>query len=149
MNLMHNDPWSVLSRWQDEIQRLRQSQLPRNAEPDSSSIATSRWIPAVDILEETGRFLILADIPGVAPEEIEITMENGVLTLRGERKDAAAHNVEGAKRVERVCGTFYRRFALPDGVDAERISAHGKHGVLEVSIPKVEKAKQRRIEVHQ
>lgn len=146
MALMYNDPWSILNRWQDEIERLRQLQLPRGGDGDSSNIATSRWIPAVDILEENERFVLLADVPGVPPEDIEITMEDGVLTLKGERKDVAA-NADGAKRIERVSGTFYRRFALPDGVDPEGVTAQGKHGVLEVSIPKVERAKQRRIEV--
>jgi len=147
MTLSYNDPWAILNRWQEEIQRLRQSPVARGGEADGSNIATSRWSPAVDILEEDHRFVLLADIPGVSPEEIEITMDNGVLTLKGERKETAPANPDGAKRIERVSGAFHRRFALPDGVDAEKVAAHGRNGVLEVSIPKVERAKQRRIEV--
>ena len=98
-------------------------------------------------MEESERYLIVADVPGVAPESIEITMEAGVLTLKGERKDVLAENRDGARRVERASGTFYRRFSLPDGIDAEHVTAKGHLGVLEVSIPKVEKVKQRRITV--
>ena len=106
------------------------------------------WTPAVDIKEEEQGFVIYADIPGVSPEDIEITMENGVLTIKGER---SVEHTEGDdksyKRVERVYGSFYRRFALPDSADAERISASGKNGVLEVIIPKKPVAQPRRIEV--
>lgn len=146
MTLIHSDPWSMLSRWQGEIQRLRDGRLSGSGDDDGTSIATSRWVPAVDILEEPDRFVLLADVPGVPLEDIEITMEDGVLTLKGERRDVAAH-ADVARRVERQGGTFHRRFALPDGVDADRVSAKGRHGVLEVSIPKVEQAKPRRIEV--
>ena len=100
-------------------------------------MATSRWTPAVDIREDAEQFTITADIPGVEPKDIEVTMENGVLTIKGERKlEARDEGDNGYRRVERVYGGFYRRFTLPDTADAEAISAAGKHGVLEVTIPK-------------
>ena len=101
----------------------------------------------MDIKEEENRFLIQADVPGVDPKDIEITMENGVLTIRGERAAEARKEGEGYTRVERVRGSFYRRFSLPDTSDAERIEAQGKNGVLEVVIPKKEKAKPKRIAI--
>jgi HSP20 family protein len=90
----------------------------------------------VDIKEENDKFVLHADIPGVKPEAIDISMENGVLTVKGEKKTEATTEQEGYKRVERSFGSFYRRFSLPDTADAEAISAKSKHGVLEIVIPK-------------
>lgn len=102
----------------------------------TDTAATAEWTPAVDIKEEAGRYILWADLPGVSPENIEIMMENGILTLKGERQTEAAVRREGLKRVERVYGSFYRRFSLPDTADAEGITARCKNGVLEISIPK-------------
>lgn len=147
MSLSRRDPWSMINRLQEDLQRLMPYRAVGVDDTDGSSIATSRWTPPVDIVEEETRFVILADIPGVAPDSIEVTMDDGVLTLKGERGDAAGEAREGARRLERVSGAFHRRFALPDGIDADAVSATGKHGVLEISIPKLEKARQRRITV--
>ena len=116
-------------------------------EDDHSNVVTSQWTPRVDILEEAGRFVILCDIPGVDPNEIDISMEKSVLTIKGERR--VAEEVEGSKRtrVERTHGRFHRRFALPDSADAEGISASGKFGVLEIDIPKKPEQTPRRIQV--
>lgn len=105
------------------------------------------WVPRVDIREEAGRFLILADLPGVDPKTIEINMDKGVLSVSGERR-ADENPAEGRNtRVERVQGAFHRRFALPDSANPEGIVATGKHGVLEISIPKRPETTPRRIEV--
>jgi HSP20 family protein len=101
----------------------------------------------VDIKEEAERFVIHADVPGVDPKDIEVTMEDGVLTIRGERKSESREEQDGWKRVERVSGQFFRRFTLPDTADAEGISATGANGVLEVIIPKQAKAQPRKIQV--
>ena len=119
-----------------------------NSEEDNSSVVTSHWAPSVDIKEEEGRFLLTADLPGVDPKAIDVTMEKGVLTIKGERSFEDTEEREAYKRVERAYGTFYRRFSLPEAVDAENITAESKNGVLHVSIPKHEKAQPRRIEVH-
>jgi len=116
-------------------------------EDEETSIATSAWTPAVDIKEEPERFVIHADIPGVAPEDIEITMDNGVLSIKGERAYEHKEERKDYKRMERVRGTFYRRFSLPDTADAEKIAATGKNGVLEIVIPKHPVAQPRKIEV--
>jgi HSP20 family protein len=112
-----------------------------------SNVVTSAWRPAVDIKEETDRFVILADLPGVDPKDIEITAENGMLTVRGERKFEKDEEQEGFRRVERVRGTFYRRFSLPDTADTNGIKARGKDGVLEITLPKHEKVQPKKITV--
>ena len=104
-------------------------------------------MPLVDIKEEAEHFLIKADIPGVSPEAIEVTMENGTLTIRGERSDEKREDKEGYHRIERSHGAFYRRFAMPDTADADHIKATSKDGVLEIEIPKRAIAKARKIDV--
>ena len=144
--LMRNDPWRALQQLQRDVNRAFGGALT-NGE-DGSNVVTSGWMPAVDVKEENERFLICADIPGVDPNDIEVTMENGVLTIKGERKfESKDENGNGFSRVERAHGTFYRRFSLPDTADAEKIAASGKHGVLEVVIPKKAAVQPKRIEV--
>lgn len=105
------------------------------------------FIPAVDVQEEKDRYVVKADLPGVAPADIEITAEKGVLTLRGERKSEKREEQAGYERLERVTGSFVRRFALPESVQAEAIKAKFTHGVLEVSIPKQAVVAPRRVVV--
>lgn len=114
---------------------------------DSSMVETSHWAPAVDIKEEPNRFMLFADIPGVDPKDIEISMENGILTIKGERVETHTEESQGYTRVERSKGSFYRRFALPDTADADKITAEGKHGVLRIIIPKRDKASVKKIRV--
>jgi HSP20 family protein len=117
-------------------------------ETDQSSVVTSQWVPRVDIKEETTRFVILADVPGVDPKEIEVHMEKGILSIKGERKDEVAQEGEGFTRVERTRGLFHRRFALPDSADPEKITANGRFGVLEIVIPKKPETTPRRITIN-
>ena len=149
MALVRYEPWSLLDKFQDELNRLGLfDQFQRESvDGDNSSVVTSHWRPAVDIREESDRFVIMADIPGVDPKDIEITMEQGVLSIKGERSSDKEVSHEGYRRVERVRGTFYRRFSLPDSADAEHIEAKGKDGVLEIVLPKLEKVQPRRITV--
>ncbi len=147
MALVRYEPWNLLNQFQTEVNRLFESRLGDLQEGDSSSVVTSGWRPAVDIKEEENRFVIRADVPGVDPKDIEVTMEDGVLTLKGERSTQTEAEREGYKRIERARGTFYRRFGLPDSADAEGIKAKGKDGVLEIVIPKHERVQPRRITV--
>lgn len=148
MSIRSYEPWNLLDRFQEQLSQLGYANREiANSDHDQSHVVTSHWRPAVDIKEEADRFVIMADLPGVDPSDIEITMENGVLSIKGERKSEIRDEKEGYKRVERVSGTFYRRFSLPDSADAERIEAKGKDGVLEVSLPKHEKVQPRRIAV--
>ncbi len=141
MAIMHYEPWSLLNRLQKELE---------SAHDDSSgegSISTAEWAPAVDIKEEDSRFVLFADIPGVKPEDIDVHMEAGVLTVKGEKESESKSEKEGFKRVERSFGSFYRRFNLPDSADGEAISANCKNGVLEIVIPKREAVKPKKINV--
>jgi HSP20 family protein len=116
---------------------------------DGSSSATATWVPAVDIREYTDRFELLADVPGIDPNNVELTLENDVLTLSGERSEKKSGNKEDLKyqRNERGVGQFYRRFVLPDTVDSDKVQATGKDGVLKVTIAKQAKAMPRRIQI--
>ena len=146
MNMVRYEPWSLLNQLHNEIDQLFTPPHRRLGE-DNANVATSDWAPAVDIKEEPERFVIHADIPGVDPKDIDVHMEDGILTIRGERQAENQEEREGYKRVERVRGSFYRRFSLPDTADAEGISAKCLHGVLELVIPKQEKVQPRRIQV--
>jgi len=146
MALVRYEPWNFFERVQDELNRM--GLLDRDTvEGDNSHIVTSTWRPAVDIKEEPNRFVILADLPGVDPKDIEITMDKGVLTIKGERVSEKEETREGYRRVERMRGTFYRRFSLPDAADAEQIEAHAKNGVLEIVLPKHAEVQPRKISV--
>ena len=145
MNLIRYEPWGFVNQLHGDINRLFDRGYP--GQDRESGLTASDWIPAVDIKEEDHRFLIHADVPGVDPKDIEITMEDGILTLKGERKSETREERDGYRRVERVSGQFFRRFTLPDTADAEGVSAKGVNGVLEISIPKQPKAQPRRITV--
>ncbi|PPD47269.1 MAG: heat-shock protein Hsp20 [Methylobacter sp.] len=141
MAIVRYQPWGLLNQLQKELERGYQGGA------SDGSAATAEWAPAVDIKEETDKFVLHADIPGVKPEEIDISMENGVLTIKGEKKTEATTEQEGYKRVERSYGSFYRRFSLPDSANADAISAKSRHGVLEIVIPKREAVQPKKINV--
>lgn len=107
-----------------------------------------RWIPAVDILEDKDRIQLAAELPGVKPEDVTISMENNLLTIRGEKhQPAAEQRGDRTHRFERSYGAFERIFTVPSTVDVERIEARYEHGVLSVTLPKSERAKPRQIAV--
>lgn len=127
--------------------RLFDGNLFQGGGTDESSVVTSQWVPLVDIKEEADRFVVYADIPGVDPQDIEVQMDKGLLTVKGERRGEATVETERFSRVERVHGSFHRRFALPDSADPEGITASGHNGVLQISIPKRPETTPRRIQV--
>lgn len=138
--------WAQRSNLPSEVKQMFDRFFPYD-ETDQSNVVTSQWTPRVDICEEDTRFLISADIPGVDPKDIEVHMDKGILSIRGERKSESEEQQGRFTRVERSHGVFYRRFALPDSADPENISAQGKHGVLEISIPKRPETTPRRIAI--
>ena len=146
MNLTQRNPWSVFNQLDRQFNGLLR-QIDNPESNDDSAVVTGRWLPAVDIREEENQFLIQADLPGIEPKDVEITMDKNVLTLKGERHQETEEGKNGYRRVERAYGTFYRRFSLPETADAERIQARSDNGVLSISIPKQEKAQPRRITV--
>ena len=141
MAITRYEPWSLLSQLQKE---LLSSQDDKASE---GLIATAEWVPSMDIKEAADKFIIYADIPGVKPEDIDVSMEAGVLTVRGKKESEVKTEKEGYKRVERSTGSFYRRFSLPDSANDEAINAKCKLGVLEIVIPKKEAVKPKRINV--
>jgi HSP20 family protein len=142
--VMRQDAWGVMPRLQDEINRLF-----GNARENDSSSATAAWIPAVDIHEYADRFELYVDIPGVEPSAVELTLDDGILTISGERRPSTARKGEEVHgyRMERGHGHFHRRFVMPDTVDGEKVNATGGNGVLTVTIPKQPKAMPRRIQL--
>jgi HSP20 family protein len=140
-------PWAMHRDLVNEFNRYLAGDGAAAASHDGSSAATADWSPAVDIAEYADRFVLHADVPGIDPASIEVTLEKGVLILAGNReKDADAAGVE-RRRIERAQGRFFRRFSLPDTVDSEAVTARGANGVLEVVIPKRPTAQPRRISV--
>ena len=109
--------------------------------------AEASWVPPVDIFEDAEAIRIIAEVPGVKPEDVKISLENNVLTIRGSKQQVAQERTEQVHRYERTYGTFERSFTLPATVDASSIKASYEHGVLTVTLPKAEKAKPRQIEV--
>mgnify|MGYP002377786880 CR=1 FL=1 len=141
MAISRYEPWSLLHQLHRELDRARENV------PGDGSAATAEWAPAVDIKEEADKFVLQADLPGVKPEDIEISMEESVLTIKGEKKTQATTEKEGYKRVERTYGSFHRRFSLPDTANADAISARSNLGVLEIVIPKREPVQPKKINV--
>ena len=147
MSLMrYNNPWNLFDALQRDLYNLDRQQ-ERNQLDDEANVATASWAPSVDITENDEAFTILADIPGVDPKDIEISMDKGVLSIKGERESEKVEEKENYRRVERQSGQFYRRFTLPESADAEKIEAKSEHGVITITIPKQEVAVSRRIEV--
>lgn len=108
----------------------------------------SGWTPAVDVSESTDAYTVTAELPGLDPKEVEITVENGVMSISGEKQDAFENTeTSGRHVVERRYGRFQRNFSLPRSVDADKVEAHFENGLLTVTLPKAEKAKPRRIKI--
>lgn len=141
--------WGLSPNLRDEFKQAFDTfnKLAQYDEGDQSNVVTSQWAPRVDIKEEGGRFVIFADVPGVDPKDIEVSMDKGVLTIKGERVSESREEKERYTRLERSRGSFHRRFALPDSADSDAIKAAGRHGVLEISIPKRPETTPRRIPI--
>ena len=142
-SMLRYEPWSMHRELLNEFNRF----FERANGSDASSGATSDWMPAVDIEEHADKFVLLADVPGVDPKSIEITLEQGLLTLAGSRERKVEQEGVEARRTERASGRFFRRFTLPDTVDGEGVTAKGDNGVLAIVIPKRPTAQPRRIAV--
>ncbi len=138
------DPFRDLMSIQDEMNRLfGRTYGSRGGE----SLAAGGWAPAIDIYETPDAFVIDAELPGVKPDDVEISVEEGTLTVRGERTPRGGVSEEAYHRVERRYGPFGRSISLPQSVNTERIDATFDAGVLTITVPKAEQAKPRKIEV--
>jgi len=115
--------------------------------PTGSVSAGRRWLPAMDLVETDDHFVLRADLPGLAEDDVDVTLENDVLTVSGQRKAETETREKGYYRVERASGSFRRSLSLPEGVDPDAIEANFDNGVLEVRIPKPEQRKPRKVAI--
>ena len=145
MNLMRFEPYREIATLQDRLSRAFGAPFARPEREDEMNLAA--WAPPVDIAEEKDRILITAELPGFEEDQIEIQTENGMLTLRGERKFEKETEGRSYHRVERSYGQFVRSFSLPNNVDREKIKADFSNGLLRVELPKREDAKPRTIRI--
>jgi HSP20 family protein len=145
MTVVRYQPFDAINDLHERLNRLFDV-TPRQEQAESSA-ATADWVPAVDIQEFVDRFVLHVDLPGVDAEAVELTLDNGVLTLSGQREKRVVDAQPVRERRERGLGRFHRRFILPDTADADGVRAAGKQGVLEIEIPKQVKAQPRRIQV--
>ena len=129
-------PWDQLTRMMDEMSRGYEGATDLGA-----------WNPSCNIYDKNGDLMVEAELPGVAKEDIDVRVENGVLTLRGERKQEEEVKEEDFYRLERAYGSFSRSFNLPSNVDAERIDATFKDGVLKLRVPRIEEAKPKQVNI--
>ena len=144
MNLVYYQPWSLMDRWRREIDEL----YTRSSDASHPALANSTtWTPPVDLQEESDRFVLRADVPGVELKDIDVSTEDGTLTIRGERLAREHVKSDGFEHIERVAGKFLRRFTLPDSARAEAIKARYADGVLEIEIPKQPRVETTRIAV--
>ena len=144
MNLVRWNPFRDMSILQNQMNRLFENTYqgwPSDTE------GTAVWAPAADIFETENDLVLEADLPGIDPKQIDVRVENNVLTIRGERAFAPKTDRENFHRVERSYGTFTRSFSLSTAVDSEKIRAAYKNGVLTITLPKAQQAKPRRIEI--
>lgn len=141
--LIHYEPAKMINDMRNLMENLWESTF----DLDTNRVFNSQWIPAVDIKEEKDKFLIAADLPGVDPKNIEISVENNVLTLKGKREETHEETKGSYYRMERTQGQFYRQFTLPSAVDSAHIIAKSKQGVLELTIPKNKQKEVKKIEV--
>ncbi len=144
MNLITGNPWRLVNGVYTDFDRLLNG---HGHDATTVRKANSHWQPAVDIREEKTRYVIELDVPGVKNEDINVSMEDGVLVIEGERRSIEAEEDSKATRRERATGRFRREFTLPDQADSSAISAKNRDGVLEVVINKHEEQLPRRIEI--
>ena len=128
-----------------EMNRLFDSFL--RGEPTDEGLATSYWTPAVDILEQDDAYTLEAELPGLKKDDVKISVQNNVLTLRGEKTDERRESKKGYLRMETNFGSFTRSFTLPTTINSSKIEAEFKDGILKIHIPKAEEAKPKTIEV--
>ena len=144
MNVVQYAPFRGLSTLHDQVNRLFNESIVRGHGEES---AITTWAPAVDIYETPNELVVKADLPEVAEKDIDIRVENNLLTIRGERKFEKSVSEDNYLRMERTYGSFSRSFSLPNTVNAEAIHAEYKNGVLTVNLPKREESKPRQVKV--
>ena len=148
MNLTPRESSKLINQFHDELSQMFHSMNSCwGLLDEDSNVVTSEWAPSVDIVEEDDKFIVRAGIPGVDAKDISVSMENGMLSLKGERKSEKMEKKSGYIRSECSRGMFYRRFSLPDSADPEEINAKSKDGVLTITMQKRKGSAPKTIEV--
>ena len=145
--LIRWDPFKDMDELQSRLTKLFGLTPARTGNGGQELMTVSQWTPSVDIIEDEKEYLVKADLPEVKKEDVKVTVENGVLTITGERKFEKEEKDKMYHRIERSYGNFLRSFTLPDGADGAKVNAEFKDGVLKVHLPKSEKAKPKTVEV--
>ena len=145
MTLVRWDPFRELEDMSERLNRVFSRPSLRNSGKENLTVAD--WMPTVDISETEGEYLIKAELPEVRKEDVKVTVENGVLTLQGERRQEKEEKGKRFHRVERSYGSFVRSFTLPESVDESSVKAEYKDGVLNLHLPKSEKVKPKAFDV--
>jgi HSP20 family protein len=114
---------------------------------DFGSYFTAAWTPPVEVIQKPNAIVFRAELPGIKADEVNVSVNDGLLTIAGERKQEHEEKRDGFLRTERSYGTFYRAFSLPEGADEDKVAASFKNGMLEISVPLTEKERGRRIKV--
>ena len=143
--LMRWDPFRELEEMSDRLNRM--VARPATKSSGNEALTVADWMPTVDISETAGEYVIQAELPEVKKDDVKVTLEEGVLTIQGQRRQEKDEKTTKYHRIERSYGTFVRSFSLPDQVNESGVKAEFKDGVLNLHIPKSEKAKPRAIEV--
>jgi HSP20 family protein len=146
MALIRWEPVRELSTIQSEMNRLFNSFFDTPTASNGIS-AHRRWLPALDLVDTDGEYVLRVDLPGLTEKDVNIELDDNVLTVSGERKAEHEERKEGYYRVERASGSFRRSLTLPEGVDADAIKAQFDSGVLEVRVPKPEQRKPRKVAI--
>ncbi|MEW6362185.1 MAG: Hsp20/alpha crystallin family protein [Pyrinomonadaceae bacterium] len=144
MNLVTYDPFRELRALQDEVNRVFSSTFSRSGETE---LMRGAWSPNVDIFENKDQIVLEAELPGMKPEDVDISIENNVLTIHGERKFEKKDEGDNYHRIERSYGSFTRSFTLPPTVSSENVEATFENGILRLTLAKREEAKPKRIEI--
>jgi HSP20 family protein len=145
MTITRFDPFRQVSRLQERMNRVFEDAFGRTF--DEHDLFGGSWTPAVDIVESADALVLHAELPGTKPEEVDIRIENNLLTLKGERRFENHEDQGTYHRRERSYGTFARTFTLPTMVEQDKISAEYKEGVLTVTLPKKEETKPKQISI--
>lgn len=151
MTLMRYQPWSMFDQLHREINQAfdkrgldNRTTAPTDAR---SELFSGNWLPSVDVKDNGKEIVLLADLPGVEPDKIEVTAHNGILTLKGAREFSKETDEGDYHRIERSYGSFYRQFSLPETANTDEISAKANNGVLEIRIPKRSASVEKRISI--
>lgn len=148
MNITRWDPFRELEEVSERLNRLFGRTLPsRTSEKGRESINLPEWIPSVDILETSKNYQVKIELPEVRKEDVKVNVSDGILRIEGERKQEKEENGKKFHRLERYYGSFQRSFTMPSDVDESKIRAEFKEGLLNILLPKSEKAKSKSVEV--